>query len=126
MNLGRRTTLAYFDGYTVEQLAEMDLTESEILEVAALCMEWAVGYARDGKREEAQTYNFRARELIVTALPEGEFVCQEIGLLSFFAAESNIRYNQDLQWKVGPQFFLRALANAMAREELQRERNMAA
>lgn len=38
------TNLAYFDGWTVDQLADMELTDIDYMEIAALCFEWSRKY----------------------------------------------------------------------------------
>ena len=58
-------SLAYFDGQTVEQIAELDLTETELRTIAGWCGKYAYDTARLDSRE---AYLERAEALSLLAI----------------------------------------------------------
>jgi hypothetical protein len=119
MNLATRTHLAYFDGHSVEDIANMDLAPSDITSVAALCWEWAEKYLEEEKFAVAMAYLHRGSE-ILECLPDGEDIGRIAGHAAHAAAAS--RYNLNRQHKLGASYFLNqmAIGNAQREQRLRR------
>ncbi len=78
MNLNEITSLAYFGGFTIEQLAEKNLGEKNLRKIAGKCAQWAYETATPSIRSE-----YLERAEAIAALAEAQMVnelSQQIGL----------------------------------------------